>query len=104
MADPATKDTGGAARAWRFVKHPRLPERWTWRLVASDGAIVSESEQFNTYGDAVGDAIRKGFRPSDDHWIVESLQTTQFHPRANPTTVPKTEADRAAAGSAPFRE
>jgi hypothetical protein len=88
----------GAARAnkvWRFVERVNSPARWTWQLLGPDGAIAQESEQFNSYGDAIAHAIRFGFRPSDDHWVVEGLHTvTHFTPQNTPVVIPRNRAER----------
>jgi hypothetical protein len=60
-------------KRWDFSEHDEGPRLWwSWQLVASDGKIEKTSEQFLTYGEAVADAIRKGFRPRDDDWSVDS--------------------------------
>jgi len=48
------------------------PARWTWRTLKVDGSIEQQSREFPSYGAAVHDAIINGFRPTEDHWAIES--------------------------------
>lgn len=62
-------------KRWCFTEHEkRPPVWWSWRAYSAEGAVEHVSDGFKTYGAAVVDAIRNGFRPSDDHWIVETAQ------------------------------
>lgn len=59
-------------------------------MLRSDGAIVQESEEFNSYGDAIAHAIRYGFRPSENDWVVEGLHSvSHFRAQNTPTIVSK---------------
>jgi hypothetical protein len=60
-------------KQWHFVENESRPGRWRWQLLTSDDEI--QSEQFDSYGDAVAHAIRQGFRPSEDKWVVVALHT-----------------------------
>jgi hypothetical protein len=78
---------------WRFVEHA-LPGRWTWRLVELDKTIEKKSAEFRSYGDAVGDAIRHGFRPSEDDWVVESLHAVaRFSKQRSPLVMGRIVSD-----------
>lgn len=68
---------------WVFLEGPR--NEWTWRTIAPDGGIDRVSPVFSTYGTAVLDAIRQGFSPRREHWMVASSSgTTHFRPNAPP--------------------
>ena len=68
---------------WVFLEGPR--NEWTWRTITPDGGIDRVSRAFSTYGTAVLDAIKQGFRPRGEHWMVVSLTgTTHFTPNAPP--------------------
>jgi len=55
------------------------PMPWTWRLLAADGCIQQQARDFEHCGAAVNDAIRNGFRPEEDHWIVDTARETTHH-------------------------
>src|SRR5262245_15903205 len=65
------------ARRWCFHEgRTSRPNKWTWRILRVDGTIERISEQdFKEYGAVVLDAIRNGFRPKQDHWIIESTSS-----------------------------
>ena len=47
---------------WYFdFEGPAGEQRWVWRRVASDCKVLSESERFKYYLDALNDAERHGF-------------------------------------------
>jgi hypothetical protein len=60
-------------KRWYFTEHDECSSSvwWTWQLVASDGVIEKAGEGFRSYGESVADAIRKGFHPRNDDWVVE---------------------------------
>jgi hypothetical protein len=60
-------------KRWWFTEYTKQePTRWTWRLLRVDGSIEQQSAEFASYGAAVRDAIINGFRPTQDHWVIES--------------------------------
>lgn len=70
---------------------------WTWRLLGADGCIEREAVGFEQYGVALHDAIRNGFRPTEDHWIVDAAREVTHHEhgkkplvvlKQDPTTIP----------------
>jgi hypothetical protein len=44
---------------------------WTWRLMRIDGSIEQTSEAKLTFGEAIRDAMKKGFRPRQDFWVIK---------------------------------
>lgn len=77
---------------WQFVEDTQAPDTsWTWRVLLLDGTIQTHSQRFKSYGAAVGDAIRNGFRPSQHHWIVVTRHiATHFRPGEPHVVVPVT--------------
>ena len=75
---------------WQFVEgYEGNTTHWSWRAVRGDGTIESQSEQFSTYGQAVSEAIKNGFQPRQQHWVVATRHTvTHFRPGQAPMTVP----------------
>lgn len=66
---------------WQFIEDREADRAcWTWCVLLLDGTIERQSQRFNTYGAAVGDAIRHGFRPSQHHWIVVTRYTATHFP------------------------
>ena len=70
---------------------------WTWRLLGADGLIEHQAGDFEQYGAALQDAIHNGFRPTEDHWIVETAHEVAHHEhghkplvilKQDPTTIP----------------
>jgi hypothetical protein len=70
---------------------------WTWCLLGDDGYIEHQSGDFEQYGAALQDAIRIGFRPTEDDWIVENAHEVAHHEhghkplvilKQDPTTIP----------------
>jgi hypothetical protein len=60
-------------KRWYFAEHDKqLRARWIWRVCRADAVVEQTSGSFETYGAAVVDAVRNGFRPHEDRWIVES--------------------------------
>ena len=61
------------SRCWWFTEDGKTGQaRWEWRLLRDDGTGERESREFASYGEAVRDAIVHGFRPTEDHWAIES--------------------------------
>jgi hypothetical protein len=60
------------ATLWQFVmKKTGSGESWTWRRTAADGSVEAASTgSHGNYGDVVYDAIRHGFHPKQEQWIV----------------------------------
>jgi len=83
---------------WQFVEgYEGDTTHWSWRVVKADGTIESQSEQFSTYGHAVSEAIKNGFQPRQQHWIVATRHTvTHFRPGQAPMTVPVTDKETGA--------
>ena len=70
---------------------------WTWRLLGADGCIEHQASGFEQYGLALEDAIRNGFRPKEDDWIVDAAHEVTHHEhgqkplvilKQDPTTIP----------------
>jgi hypothetical protein len=63
-------------KRWEFTEHDEHARVWwTWQMATSEGGTEKGSEGFRSYGEAVADAIRKGFHPRNDDWVVESKRT-----------------------------
>jgi hypothetical protein len=83
------------AQRWIFIETSgKPPGLWTWRTLSVHGTIDHQSEEFEAFGVAVRDAIKKGFDPREDHWIVQTLHSTTHYERGNamvdiPHTYPK---------------
>src|SRR5262245_34799380 len=67
------------ARRWVFIRPKDQLMLWTWRLVHADGYIELQAGDFERYGDALQDAIRNGFRPREDDWIVHGAREVTHH-------------------------
>lgn len=68
---------------WQFVLHKNgASEVWTWRRSRMDGAPLEVSaEAHPNYGKVINDAIRHGFRPQQEPWVVtDSVSITHFEP------------------------
>jgi hypothetical protein len=75
-------------RSWWFTESAKArPTRWRWRLLADDGSIEQESREFESYGEAVRDAIVSGFRPTDDHWVIESTHLVTHYAHGKQSAV-----------------
>jgi len=58
-------------KLWQFMEaKDGGPAIWTWRVLGASGNLEATSEPHRNYGTAVTDAIRHGFLPSSDHWVV----------------------------------
>jgi hypothetical protein len=82
---------------WHFVEgYEGDATYWSWRTVSGDGTIETQSASFSTYGQAVSEAIRNGFQPRLQHWVVATRHTvTHFRPGQTPLTVPVSDAEPA---------
>jgi hypothetical protein len=69
-------------KIWQFMEVvDGGPNVWTWRVLGPSGNLEKNSEPHGNYGAAVMDAIKHGFLPSNDHWIViTSTGVTRFEP------------------------
>jgi hypothetical protein len=75
---------------WQFIEERERDQTWwIWRIMLLDGTLETQSQRFNSYGAAVGDAIRNGFKPTQHHWIVVTRHTaTHYHPGEPHVSVP----------------
>ena len=75
---------------WQFVEgYESNSANWSWRIVSADGTVENHSSPFDTYGMAVSDALKRGFQPRQQHWIVATRHTiTHFNPGQPPLSVP----------------
>jgi hypothetical protein len=78
---------------WWFKQDPSsTPASWTWRSVAVDGSILNQSAPFPDYGHAVTDALRHGFRPTEDSWAIETAHSiARFKHGQHSAFIPKTD-------------
>jgi hypothetical protein len=68
---------------WQFVVHKNgANETWTWRRSGLDGTLLEVSTDVHaTYGKVINDAIRHGFQPRREAWIVtDGGSITHFGP------------------------
>jgi len=80
------------AKRWWFKQQKDQPQRWSWRLLRGDGTIEQQGDDFQGYGTAVIDAIHKGFRPKEDHWVIDTgHDVTHYQQGKDPLMVPKTD-------------
>jgi hypothetical protein len=93
--EPATTDPASMSTRWQFVEgYEGNATHWSWRTVKGDGTIESQSQPFSTYGQAVSEAIKNGFQPRLQHWVVATRHTiTHFRPGQAPMTVPVSDKD-----------
>ena len=64
---------------------------WTWQRTNPDGSTTHASAGHKTMGETAADAFDHGFRPSVDHWTLDSLHAvTYFAPGQSPKTLTKT--------------
>src|SRR5688572_32003188 len=76
------------ARRWIFTEAPGR-DGWSWRITSPDEGIDRSSKGFPDYGAMVHDALKQGFHPSLEHWVVISAHgTTHFEPGMPPTHAP----------------
>jgi hypothetical protein len=78
---------------WHFVETQEAENaQWAWTITRVDGSIESQSPPFGTYGMAVIDAIKKGFQPRREPWVVATQYTiTHYRPGRPPLTEPVTD-------------
>jgi hypothetical protein len=76
-------------KRWWF-KQQKDERRWTWRSLRGDGTIEQQGGDFQSYGTAVIDAIHKGFRPKEDHWVIDTgHDVTHYEQGKQPIMTPK---------------
>jgi hypothetical protein len=71
------------ATLWQFVMEKTgSGESWTWRRTAADGSVeAAATESHENYGDVVYDAIRHGFHPKQEQWIVtDGASSSHYFP------------------------
>jgi hypothetical protein len=69
-------------KLWQFME-TRDPgsAAWTWRVVGTSTGIETAAHPHPNYGAAVTDAIRHGFVPGNDQWVVVTpAGITRFEP------------------------
>ena len=95
------------ARRWLFKRHQHQPMLWTWCLLGADGCVEHQAGDFEQYGVALQDAIHNGFRPTEDHWIVETAHEVTHHEhghkplvilKQDPATIPPGAAGKGGKG------
>jgi hypothetical protein len=65
---------------WIFIKSQDAPaDRWQWRELVADGTIARCSEDLSDYGKAVHDAIRNGFDPLREYWLIRTGDLTTYY-------------------------
>jgi hypothetical protein len=69
-------------KLWHFMEATAASGgTWTWRLIGASGGTESTSVPLPNYGATVTDAIRHGFQPSTDKWVVVAAAgVTRFEP------------------------
>ena len=75
---------------WIFTEAPG-EEGWSWRTTSPDEGIDIDRDLqgFPDYGAMVHDALKHGFRPALEHWVIVSAHgTTHFEPGVPPTHAP----------------
>lgn len=73
----------GTAMLWQFVVHKNgAGEIWTWRRARLDGKPLEVSADAHaSYGKVINDAIKHGFRPRQEPWVVtDGASITHFSP------------------------
>ncbi|HKU71940.1 MAG TPA: hypothetical protein VJQ51_13995 [Burkholderiales bacterium] len=64
---------------WKFVE--MLDTQWGWQRLRAGGKVAAISQQsFSSYGEAVRDAVKAGFSPRTQHYVVTNRRgaTTQY--------------------------
>jgi hypothetical protein len=87
---PPAGDAGvRCIKLWQFMEATDASGgMWTWRLIGSAGGVESTSAPLPSYGVTVTDAIRHGFQPSTDKWVVVAAAgVTRFEPDSKGTEV-----------------
>jgi hypothetical protein len=83
-----TQDNSQTPVSWELVCHIDEGHSWTWRRLKIDGSIELTSSPLSDFGTAVGDALKHGFRPKEQHWVVKSKNwTSHFHPGDTPISI-----------------
>jgi hypothetical protein len=69
-------------KLWQFMEATDASGgTWAWRVVATATGIETSSHPHPNYGAAVTDAIRHGFVPGSDQWVVVTpAGITRFEP------------------------
>lgn len=66
---------------WELVHDTGTGHTWTWHRLRKDGSIELTSSRLPDFGAAVDDALKHGFNPNDQHWVVRSKSLmTRFPP------------------------
>ncbi len=72
---------------WQFIRD-RVHDTWSWRSMRMDGTTDRMSASFTEFGKTVSDAVRNGFNPSGQHWVIADREwATHFEPGADPVTM-----------------
>jgi hypothetical protein len=73
------------ATVWQFVLHKNGTRKsWTWRRTRPDGFVLEISAGPHAeYGKAINDAIRHGFRPERESWVVTDDHSVFHFPPAH---------------------
>jgi hypothetical protein len=68
------------------MKKTGSEESWTWQCTGADGAVEARSSgPHSNYGDVIYDAIRHGFHPKQQPWIVtDGSFTSHYFPDGRP--------------------
>jgi hypothetical protein len=77
------------ATLWHFVMEKTgSGESWVWRRTGPDGLVEAVSSgHHGNYGDIVYDAIRHGFHPRQQPWIVtDGGFTSHYFPEGKPAS------------------
>lgn len=75
---------------WKFIEDTENDAvHWAWHRMRVNDTIEQQSLRFTSYGAAVDDAIRCGFRPVEQHFVlVTPCTVTHFRPGDRPVTMP----------------
>ena len=79
-----------SATHWQFVLNQEpMSEFWTWRRMRFDGTIEQMSDPHPDFGGIIVNAVRNGFLPKEDSWVViAGDRHTHFAPGQPPVTIP----------------
>lgn len=91
-ANSHTKQTSTppARIIWVFTERIGEPrDRWQWRKIDLDGALLDSSEECYGYGKAVAQALARGFSPSTEYWMTQSRGSNMFVGPARPDDIPR---------------
>lgn len=84
-------------KLWQFmeVTDGGGERTWTWRAVGTSTGIETAAHPHPNYGAAVMDAIKHGFLPSIDRWVVTTAAgVTRFEPTGSDTAAPAGEKEQ----------